>query len=524
MKFDEYWISDVYKLFDTFYNDTREYREKCKSNESFWQAQHWKGIRKNETGEPQPVTPVIFSTLENMLADIMDNYPSPIILGEDREDSDVATRLGKYIEYVLKRRGYKRIYRDKCREMLKKGMSVQEIYWDTELYGGLGDVNIKNVEIDSFLWDDSVSDLQLGKACFKYYFYPKKWFEERYPQAVPHFKAESYVREGKRNPHEAEYMLIEYWYKTYDKTENRECVHMARLAGHTLLEASEKEFPGGLYAHGKYPFIVERLYPIGGKITGLSVIDIFKNLQIYADKLDQIIVKNALMSGKVKMLVNRGAEVDEQALCDWNTEVVRADRIDDGSVRWFQPAPLNPAVMSHYHAKLAAIKEESGQNMFNRGESSGGITAASAIMAMQEAGSKRSRLIIDDLYDGFEELVRMMIDVICENYTESRSFYIDGREDYLSGDMLLKEKYGGGTRIVDFDICVHVQKQVPYKTLYQNELALELLKSGILMADEALEMMEFEGKERAIEQVKKRIQKLEELSEQKESESVAKVE
>ena len=38
MKFDEYWISDVYKLFDTFYNDTREYREKCKSNESFWQA------------------------------------------------------------------------------------------------------------------------------------------------------------------------------------------------------------------------------------------------------------------------------------------------------------------------------------------------------------------------------------------------------------------------------------------------------------------------------------------------------
>ena len=168
MKFDEQWVNSVYTLFDTFYNDTREYKDKCRSNENFWQAQHWKGIKKQETGEPQPVTPVIFSTLENMLADIMDNYPSPIILGEERGDENIAERLGRYIEYILKRRGYKRVYRDKCREMLKKGMSIQEIYWDTSLYGGLGDVNIKNVDIDSFLWDDSVRNIQLGRACFKY--------------------------------------------------------------------------------------------------------------------------------------------------------------------------------------------------------------------------------------------------------------------------------------------------------------------------------------------------------------------
>lgn len=514
MKFDEGWVKDVYSLFDTFYNDTREYRDKCKSNENFWQAQHWKGIKKQETGEPQPVTPVIFSTLENMLADIMDNYPSPVILGEEKNDENTAQKLAKYLAYVLKRRGYKKIYRDKCREMLKKGMSIQEVFWDTSIYGGLGDVNIKNVDIDNFLWDDSVCDLQMGRACFKYSFYPKRWFEDRYPEAVGEFKPETYSREGVRSTDCEEYMLIEYWYKTYDPDIGRECVHMARLAGHTLLEASEREFPHGIYSHGKYPFIVERMYPIGGKITGLSIIDIFKNLQIYADKLDQIIVKNALMSGKVKLLVNRNADVDENALCDWNTEVVRADRIDDMSVRWFQPSPLNPAVMVHYNNKLAAIKEESGQNLFNRGESGKGITAASAIMALQEAGSKRSRLIIDDLYDGFEEMVRMVIDVICENYTESRMFRIDGEDGYLSGAELLKEQYGGGQRIIDFDIRVHVEKQAPYRTLYQNELALELLKSGILMPDEALEMMEFEGKEQAVVAVKQRMHEQQEAIEE----------
>lgn len=515
IKFEESWINQAYSLFDSFYNDTREYREKCKANENFWQAQHWRGAKKDEPNEPQPVTPVIFSTLENMLADIMDNYPSPVVLGEEQGDEVIAGKLGSYLSYVLKRRSYKRVYRDKCREMLKKGMSIQEVYWDNSLYGGLGDVNIKNVDIDNFLWDDSAVDLQLGRACFKYYFYPKQWFEDRYKEAVPHFKPETYTREGAGGFDNEEYMLIEYWYKTYDKELGRECVHMARMAGHTLLEATQKQFPSGIYGHGKYPFIVERLYPIGGKITGLSIIDIFKNLQIYADRLDQIIVKNALMSGKMKMLVNRNADIDENALCDWDTEVVRADRIDDSSVRWFQPNPINPAVMVHYNNKLNAIKEESGQNLFNRGESGSGITAASAIMALQEAGSKRSRLIVDDLYDGFEELVRMVIDVICENYTESRMFRIDGEDDYLSGNMLRKNQGEGGYRIIDFDVSVHVEKQTPYRTLYQNELALELLRNGILAPVEALDMMEFDGKKKAIECVKRRVEQQEsELEEQ----------
>ena len=45
------------------------------------------------------------------------------------------------------------------------------------------------------------------------------------------------------------------------------------------------------------------------------------------------------------MLVSRSAEVEEDALLDWNREVVRASRIDENSLRWMQPAPLNPYLM-----------------------------------------------------------------------------------------------------------------------------------------------------------------------------------
>ena len=74
---------------------------------------------------------------------------------------------------------------------------------------------------------------------------------------------------------------------------------------------------------------MESLYPLEGMPAGLSVVDVLKNLQLYADQLDQIILKNALMSGKARMLVSRSAEVEEDARLDWNREVVRASRIDE---------------------------------------------------------------------------------------------------------------------------------------------------------------------------------------------------
>lgn len=502
----EEWVKETYRLFDQFYSDTRAYREKCRENEAFWQANHWRGIRKEEPGEPQPVTPVLFSTLENLLSDIMDSYPQAVILGEEPSDDPVAGRLGQYLKYIYKRRGYRSVFREKCRNMLKKGTSVQEIYWDTSLYGGLGDINIREIPVENFLWDDDCERLQDGKACFVFSFHPKKWFDERYPGKSSQFKPDVYESRQDEKWAKDEYMLVEYWYKTYDREKDGYRVHLARLAGHTLLEASEQSCKEGMFAHGMYPFIVERLYPMSGKLTGLSLIDIFQNVQLYADKLDQIIVKNALLSGKMKMLVNKNADLDENALTDWSCEVVRGNRIDEGSVRWFQPNPLSASVMVHYNNKLNSIKEESGQNLFNRGEVGKGVTAASAIMALQEAGSKRSRLIIEGLYDGFEQLTRMMIELMVENYSEARYARLDGEKAVrMQKDMLVKQNRDGSYRSMDFDVSVHVEKQLPYQTLYQNELALDLLRNGIIQPDEALSLMTFEGKDAIYERVASRM-------------------
>jgi hypothetical protein len=106
--------------------------------------------------------------------------------------------------------------------------------------------------------------------------------------------------------------------------------------------------------------------------------------------------------------------------------------------------------------------------------------------------------------------VRLVIDLICENYTEQRRFRIineKGAKTISFKNSDVKKGTADLSRFIDFDISIAVQKQTPYKTLYQNELALELLKAGVIVPDEALSMMTFTGKDTLLDAVKKRNEK-----------------
>ena len=80
-KQNEELISKAYELFDEFYSGTLEFRRKCIENEEFYRANHWANI-PTKPDEPTPVTPVLFSTLESLLSDIMDSYPEPSFLAK----------------------------------------------------------------------------------------------------------------------------------------------------------------------------------------------------------------------------------------------------------------------------------------------------------------------------------------------------------------------------------------------------------------------------------------------------------
>jgi hypothetical protein len=153
-----------------------------------------------------------------------------------------------------------------------------------------------------------------------------------------------------------------------------------------------------------------------------------------------------------------------------------------------------------------------------------GVTAASAIAAMQEAGSKLSRDSIKASYRAFRQVVLMVIELIRQFYDMPRCFRILGSDGITrfvrySNGALLPQHQGMdlmgedlGYRLPLFDVQVNAQKQSPYSRLSQNEMALQFFGAGFFdprRAEQALlclDMMDFDRKQFVMEKVARQAQ------------------
>ena len=162
--------------------------------------------------------------------------------------------------------------------------------------------------------------------------------------------------------------------------------------------------------------------------------------------------------------------------------------------------------------KIDELKETTGNRDISAGGTTGGVTAASAIAAMQEAGSKLDRDVSRGSYRAFRKVCLMVIELIRQFYDLPRCFRILGRDGaerfVLYSNRGLRPQDQGvtlgvelGCRLPLFDIEITAEKQSPYSKMNQNELALQFYKAGFfdpLAANQALaclDMMDFDRKE-----------------------------
>ena len=299
----------------------------------------------------------------------------------------------------------------------------------------------------------------------------------------------------------------------------REILHMAIIIGDQCVFCSEDnpEYQDGFYKHGKYPYVFRKCFPVKDSPCGFGYLDIMKYPQRDIDKLDQAIMKNTMMKAKPRWWVKKNANINKEAFADWNEEIVEVGSGDLGSAVQQMDVDTLPAIVeTHLEAKIDELKEISGNRDFSQGSTASGVTAASAIAALQEAGSKLSRDINKAMYRGSREEYYLEIELIRQFYTEPRTFRIDdgsGRYEYMDysnvniapQDITTPE----GTRHKKsiFDLEVSAEKQSPFSRASQNETAKELYQMGLFAPDNAtsalvcLDMMEFEGKEKIKQQI-----------------------
>lgn len=504
-------VIKLYELFREYYDAYAAERTRLDYYERMYHGDHWFGIPETESGEPRPITPIIHSSIENIRADLLDYLPEAVITADVKGFEKLAEIMTNIVKENHLRCNYDEEYTLMTHDLIVGGYSVQEIGFDSEANHGLGGAFIRHVDNRSIMFDPLVTDMQQSRAVFKFAHHTRDWFEQHYPKYAEKMEDDGYLldiveddvlvpRYGKS------IMLIECWLREYDADNDRYSVHMLRLAGGQLLEDSRDVKPEGYYAHGEYPFVLTTLFPRKGSCLGFGFVDMYSSMQQYSDKLDQIVMKNALLSSHNKLLITGASGFDVDDLRDWSKEVHTGDNLN--GITWFATAPL-PAYMFSYIDEIRnSIKEESGVNEFARGMTHSGVTSGTAIAALQEASSKRSRMTARQIHAGFRKAVAQELEIEKEFTLRTRCLC---QLNSIGEDMGIKlEKLRSVSTALDavaklptdLRVTVKVVRENAFNILNNNETVFRLVERGMVSPAVGLELLMFDGKEQAVELMK----------------------
>ena len=492
-------------------------------NEQFWKLRHWEQMEKGgEGGNPQDVRPASGWLVNCILAkhaDAMDSYPEPTVLPRepgDRKEAEVLTRI---LPVILKNNKFKRAYSQAWWNKLKSGCAVYGVFWDGGKLHGLGDIDIRSMDVLNLFWEPGVQSIQESEHFFSTELTPNSRLEEQYPQLAGKLgrsggQVSRYLYDDKVDTSEQS-LVVDWYYHTVEQ--GRRVLQYCKFVGENVLYATENdpELAGkGWYDHGQYPFVFDVLFPEEGTPCGYGYVDLCKSAQKQIDLMNQAILKNTLASATPRFFIRSDGAVNENEYADWTRPFVHTN----GNLGADSIAPIRvPALDSVYVAvlqnKIAEMKETAGNRDVMSGGTAGGVTAATAIAALQEAGGKLSRNMIDDGYEAFAEVLTLCIELVRQFYDMPRQFRLLGKKgveftDFDNRSLKPRALLMGGYRVPEFDLEVSAQNETPYKTMEYNQLALQLFQMGFFRSDMAeqalrcLELMEFKNKDALTEVIR----------------------
>ena len=486
-------------------------------NEQWYKIRHWECMRKKDTSEVQPSSAWLFNCIANKHADAMDNFPSPNILPREEGDKGEAEMLTSIVPIILDQCDFEETYSDVMMYKLKMGTGVYGVFWDKSKLNGLGDISIRKIDLINLFWESGIMDIQKSRNLFHVELADNDLLIGAYPQlqgklGTATMDITKYIYDDNVDTNNKS--IVVDWY--YKKSVNGKTVlHYVKYVNDEVLFATENDpnfADRGWYDHGMYPFVFDPLFITEGTPTGFGYIDVGKDSQEYIDRGNQAIMKNMLANAKPRHFIRNDGSVNEEEYADTSKDFIHVDgNLGQDSILPVQGKPLNDIYVTVINNKIDELKETTGNRDISTGGTTSGVTAASAIAAMQEAGSKLSRDNNKASYRAFRKMCLMIIELIRQFYDMPRCFRIMGdngaaRFVQYSNAGIQPQMQGNdfgmdmGYRLPLFDIEITAQKQSPYSKMSQNELALQFFGAGFFnpqIADQALaclDMMDFDRK------------------------------
>ena len=494
-------------------------------NEQWYRMRHWECMRRSAKEQVEPASGWLFNAIANKHAEAMDNFPRPNVLPREEDDEALAQALGSILPVILQQEDFEEVYDRVMDDKLKGGTGIYGVFWDPEKQGGLGDIALSRVDVLNLYWESGITDLQQSRNLFYLRMEDNDRLLEAYPQLEGKLTGEADAGQKPQTEDRVDTTdkttVIDWYYKKMQQ--GKQVLHYCKFVGDTVLFATENrhEYKArGWYDHGLYPFVMDPLFRTAGSPCGFGYIDVAKSAQEYVDRGNQAILQNMLSSARPRYFIRVDGAVNEEEYADLSRDFIHVDgNLGDDSIKPVGSKNLSDIYVAVVNGKIDELKEVTGNRDVSNGGTVSGVVAASAIAAMQEAGSKLSRDSGMASYRAFRKVCLMMVELIRQFYELPRCFRILGKrgsQEFISfSNAGMKPRPRGmelgvelGSHTPLFDVEIGAEKQSPYSRLSQNEMAMQFYTAGLFdparwdQAVGALEMMDFDGKSKVLQYVR----------------------
>lgn len=501
-------------------------------NEDWWKFLHWENFKHNprsvenkrQNYGAKPVSGWLFNSIMMKHADAMDNFPEPSVLPRARDDEEAAKTLSSILPVIMDNCKFESTYSSAWWDKLKNGCGIYGVFYNPTLMNGVGDVDIRSIDVLNFYWEPGVQNIQDSKDIFLLTLKDNDQLEAEHPELKGKLRESGLTHKQYHyddhvdTSHKS--VVVDWYYKVNHGSGN--VLHYVQYVDDVVLYASEddpKYRETGFYNHGKYPFVVDVLFEEKGTPAGYGYVDVMRNPQEFIDRLDGAILDNALWAAKPRYFGKDSMGINEDEFLDTRKQIVHTSGSpNEDNLRPIETKELSGNVLAVLQAKIEELKETSGNRDFSQGATTAGVTAASAIAALQEAGSKGSRDMIKGSYRAYTEICLIVVELVRQFYDIPRAFritgancspeYIEFNNAGMQAQTITEFGMDFSTKEPVFDINVKAQRSNPYSRTAQNELALQFYNLGFFnpqLSDQALatiDMMDFEGKEKVRETIR----------------------
>lgn len=360
----------------------------------------------------------VFSTIETIRPIMTDNNPKFLAVPSTPAGMEFSADVQTALDYEWDREKMSLKLPAQLIPMLVYGNAIWFVQWDGK-DGEYGNISIKPVDPFNIFPDPLAESIDNSEFLVYATYRNANQIKQQFPEKASAIEgsritmSELVAERDNNDTQDANQVLIlEMWCRDWvtmdESVEGKKQLKYPKGRVITCLPElgillSDKKNP---YKDGKFPFVLMKNYDIPFEFWGVGEVEQVMSPQHYVNELTNQIIDNAKNTANMQWIIDKNSGIGQGKLTNRPGLVIR--KTPGSEVRRDTP----PAMPSYVREQIEVLKKDiqdiSGVFDSLKGEQQGSVTAASAILALQEASQARIRLKIKLMEASLSELAQIV--------------------------------------------------------------------------------------------------------------------